>query len=74
MSARPARGQTQKAAAVIETRGLVHGYEAAASLRFADVSVPQGGTLLLRGPSGSGKSTWLALAAGLLTRVGRWRR
>jgi putative ABC transport system ATP-binding protein len=52
---------------VIETRGLAHGYERAMSLRFADVSVPQGGTLLLRGPSGSGKSTWLALAAGLLT-------
>jgi putative ABC transport system ATP-binding protein len=52
---------------VIETRALGHGYEPSATLCFADVSVPQGGTLLLRGPSGSGKSTWLALAAGLLT-------
>ncbi|WP_291011694.1 ATP-binding cassette domain-containing protein [Hydrogenophaga sp.] len=52
---------------MIETRELEHGYELAATLRFADVSVPQGGVLLLRGPSGSGKSTWLALAAGLLT-------
>lgn len=52
---------------MIDTRGLAHGYEPATSLRFADVTVPQGGTLLLRGPSGSGKSTWLALAAGLLT-------
>lgn len=52
---------------MIETRGLAHGYEPATGLRFADVTVPQGGTLLLRGPSGSGKSTWLALAAGLLT-------
>jgi putative ABC transport system ATP-binding protein len=52
---------------VIETRRLAHGYEPAATLRLADVSVPQSGTLLLRGPSGSGKSTWLALAAGLLT-------
>nr|WP_246309751.1 ATP-binding cassette domain-containing protein [Hydrogenophaga aromaticivorans] len=40
------------------------------TLRFADVDVPQGGTLLLRGPSGSGKSTWLALAAGLLSATG----
>jgi putative ABC transport system ATP-binding protein len=39
-------------------------------LRFPDVMVAQGGTLLLRGPSGSGKSTWLALAAGLLTATG----
>jgi len=34
-------------------------------LRFANVDLPAGGTLLLRGPSGSGKSTWLALVAGL---------
>ena len=52
---------------MIETRGLKHVYPGAAALHFDDVSVAQGGTLLLRGPSGSGKSTWLALAAGLLT-------
>jgi len=52
---------------VIETRGLSHAYPGGQALRFDDVVVPQGGTLLLRGASGSGKSTWLALAAGLLT-------
>ena len=52
---------------MIETLGLRYGYPGAAWLRFADVRIEQGGTLLLRGPSGSGKSTWLALAAGLLT-------
>ena len=52
---------------MIETRGLHHAYPGGATLHFGDVSVPQGGTLLLRGASGSGKSTWLALAAGLLT-------
>ncbi len=52
---------------VIEARGLRHVYTGERSLGFADVQVPQGGELLLRGASGSGKSTWLALAAGLLT-------
>jgi putative ABC transport system ATP-binding protein len=52
---------------VIHSRGLQFSYPRAEPLRFADVSVAQGGTLLLRGPSGSGKSTWLALASGLLT-------
>jgi putative ABC transport system ATP-binding protein len=52
---------------VIETRGLGFAYPQGNVLRFPDVAVPQGGTLLLRGPSGSGKSTWLALVAGLLT-------
>jgi putative ABC transport system ATP-binding protein len=52
---------------VIESRALQYAYPRSAPLRMADVSVAQGGTLLLRGPSGSGKSTWLALAAGLLT-------
>jgi putative ABC transport system ATP-binding protein len=54
---------------VIETRGLGLAYPQAPVLRFPDVVVPQGGTLLLRGLSGSGKSTWLALVAGLLTPV-----
>jgi putative ABC transport system ATP-binding protein len=52
---------------VIEARGVACAYPGGPALRFDDVSVAQGGTLLLRGPSGSGKSTWLALAAGLLT-------
>lgn len=52
---------------MIETRGLSHAFPGGPALRFDDVAVPQGGTLLLRGASGSGKSTWLALAAGLLT-------
>ncbi len=52
---------------MIHTSGLQFAYRHAEALHFADVSVAQGGTLLLRGPSGSGKSTWLALASGLLT-------
>jgi putative ABC transport system ATP-binding protein len=52
---------------VIETRALRHDHAPGASLAFGDVTVPQGGELLLQGRSGSGKSTWLALAAGLLT-------
>ena len=52
---------------MIETHDLCARYPGGAELRFPDVALPQGGTLLLRGPSGSGKSTWLALAAGLLT-------
>lgn len=51
---------------MIETRDLRCEHPRGPALRFADVRVPQGGRLLLRGPSGSGKSTWLALAAGLL--------
>ena len=51
---------------MIRSRGLAYRYPGAVELRFPDVSVPQGGVLLLQGPSGSGKSTWLALAAGLL--------
>jgi putative ABC transport system ATP-binding protein len=52
---------------MIETLGLLYRHPGGVELRFPDVRVDQGGTLLLRGPSGSGKSTWLALAAGLLT-------
>lgn len=55
---------------MINTRALRFAYADGPSLRFPDVSVPPGGTLLLRGPSGCGKSTWLALAAGLLTASG----
>ena len=52
---------------MIRTRGLSHTYATggAAPLRFPDVDLRQGGTLLLRGHSGTGKSTWLALMAGL---------
>ena len=55
---------------MIRTQALACRLDGGRTLRFADVDVPQGGTLLLRGPSGSGKSTWLALAAGLRTATG----
>ncbi|QHE87302.1 ABC transporter ATP-binding protein [Hydrogenophaga sp. BPS33] len=51
---------------MIEARGLAYAYPGSEPLHLRDVSVAQGGRLLLRGPSGSGKSTWLALAAGLV--------
>jgi len=51
---------------VIRTEALTFRFAGGKALHFADVDLPQGATLLLRGPSGSGKSTWLALAAGLL--------
>src|SRR3990167_9862529 len=59
----PGRGRCR----MIRTRGLSYTYATggAAPLRFPDVDLRQGGTLLLRGRSGSGKSTWLALMAGL---------
>jgi putative ABC transport system ATP-binding protein len=52
---------------VIRTQGLRYQYPHGPQLVFADVDVPQGATLVLRGNSGSGKSTWLALLAGLLS-------
>lgn len=54
---------------MISSHGLTFAYGPlpASLMRFEDVHVPQGGTLLLAGRSGSGKSTWLSLAAGLLT-------
>ncbi len=52
---------------MIASQGLRYQYAGGPALAFADVDVPQGGTLVLRGDSGSGKSTWLALVAGLLT-------
>ena len=55
---------------MIHTRGLQYQYPGGPALAFADVDLPQGGTLLLRGNSGSGKSTWLALVAGLLSATG----
>lgn len=52
---------------MISLRGLRFSYARGPALAFADVDVPQGGVLLVRGPSGSGKSTLLALLAGLLS-------
>ena len=51
---------------MIITRQLAYQYAKGPEIKFADLDVAQGGTLLLTGASGSGKSTWLALAAGLL--------
>ena len=52
---------------MIRTRGLCYQYASGGSapLRFPDVDLRQGGTLLLQGRSGTGKSTWLSLIAGL---------
>ncbi len=52
---------------MIRAQGLRYQYPGGQPLAFADVDVPQGATLVLRGNSGSGKSTWLALVAGLLS-------
>ena len=55
---------------MIRTSQLSYRYGSGPAIAFADIDVPQGATLLLRGASGSGKSTWLALAAGLLRAGG----
>ena len=55
---------------MIQTSQLSYRYGNGPALLFADLDLPQGATLLLRGASGSGKSTWLALAAGLLRARG----
>lgn len=58
---------------MIDTRDLSYRYRGPAAtpeLRFADVSLAQGETLVLHGHSGSGKSTWLALVAGLRSATG----
>jgi putative ABC transport system ATP-binding protein len=52
---------------MLHTQSLSFAYADGAALHFPDLSLPQGGRLLLGGPSGSGKSTLLALACGLLT-------
>lgn len=52
---------------MIRTQGLRYQYPQGPHLAFADMDVPQGATLVLRGRSGAGKSTWLALVAGLQT-------
>jgi putative ABC transport system ATP-binding protein len=51
---------------MIRSQQLAFHYPGGTALAFADVDLPQGGALVLRGNSGSGKSTFLALAAGLL--------
>lgn len=51
---------------MINTTQLAYQYAKGPLLTFADVDVPQGAVLLLRGPSGSGKSTLLALMAALV--------
>lgn len=57
---------------MIHTEGLALRYASGACLRFPDVLLEGGDTLLLHGPSGCGKSTWLALAAGLLRPSEGW--
>jgi putative ABC transport system ATP-binding protein len=52
---------------MIATHAVSMTWPNSARLRFPDIALPTGQTLLLRGPSGSGKSTWLALVSGLLT-------
>ena len=51
---------------MITTRQLAYQYAKGPEIKFPNLNVAQGGTLLLSGASGTGKSTWLALAAGLL--------
>ncbi len=56
---------------MLHVQGLSYRYPGASqALSFADLQVPQGAQVLLRGPSGSGKSTLLALLAGLLRAPG----
>lgn len=51
----------------IELQGLRYRYAQGPEIAFADLCLPPGRGLLLRGASGSGKSTLLALMAGLLS-------
>lgn len=43
---------------MIRTRGLAYRYGAGSPLQFADVDLPQGGTLLLQGRSGVATTGW----------------
>lgn len=52
---------------MIELQGLRYRYAQGPEIAFADLVLPPGKGLLLRGVSGSGKSTLLALMAGLLS-------
>ena len=51
---------------MITCRGLAYSYKAGPLIAFADMTLPQGGVLMVSGPSGCGKSTWLALVAALM--------
>jgi putative ABC transport system ATP-binding protein len=51
---------------MITCRGLAYRYKAGPLITFADMTLPQGGVLMVSGPSGCGKSTWLALVAALM--------
>ncbi len=51
---------------MITCRGLAYRYKAGALIAFADMTLPQGGVLMVSGPSGCGKSTWLSLVAALM--------
>jgi putative ABC transport system ATP-binding protein len=51
---------------MITCRGLAYRYKAGPLIAFADMTLPQGGVLMVSGPSGCGKSTWLALVAALM--------
>lgn len=55
---------------MIAWAGLRHRYGQGSELAFADLNLPIGQHLLLRGASGSGKSTLLALLAGLMRPSG----
>jgi putative ABC transport system ATP-binding protein len=52
---------------MLQTEDLQFAYPGGAQMRLPDITLPQGGVLLLQGASGSGKSTLLALCCGLLT-------
>ena len=51
---------------MITCRGLAYSYKAGPLIAFADMTLPQGGVLMVSGPSGCGKSTWLSLVAALM--------
>lgn len=51
---------------MITCRGLAYRYKAGPLIAFSDMTLPQGGVLMVSGPSGCGKSTWLALVAALM--------
>ena len=51
---------------MITCRGLAYRYKAGPLIAFADMTLPQGGVLMVSGPSGCGKSTWLSLVAALM--------
>lgn len=52
---------------MLQSRDLAFAYDATRELRFPDVEIGPGESLLVLGPSGCGKSTLLALYAGLLS-------